>query len=950
MSFKKNDIQPNEITAHQVEQSSNLIISFIYSILIVNIFIVINFNFSSLESIGYINLTTALNFIILLGALLTIKILSIQKVTLKTFNFAYKCICLSIGIGLSILVYALYIYLPFHSYHIQFDDIFYIVAILLVTTLLASISYLTHRLVYFFLAVLPTCFPVLLIQPIQQHSISPVLSVSLNFIFIVVCLCAISVNRSHTISAKKVIQQKKLASYNQNKLRKSHNLTQDLTIKLNESQKIEHELTLKNEDLINQYIHGVQKHVYEYNNLFEKQSSIIELANRTSYIHTWEWNIRESKLEVNNHFFSNLQNDATISSNLGKIIHSNDLKNCLKQLTKHFTKKRDFFECQCRVRYEDQWVWGSLVGKVIRVDPRNEEPVTMLGIFKNIEKEKKNQDRIEHSSQILQHIDVGIITLDAELNYIDANPFFYTMTGLEKHQVIGKKLFDITDDYHAQQRSLHYSITDQLFKKSEFKGEFEETFISGRKISIRCHINAVKDHYQNTLQYVGIFSDLTDYKQQEQRLDYLENYDVTTQLPNRFYYNYKLYQFLINNRETIKKIAIIYLSIDRFSSLQEFLGNKTTSELLRHVAKRLRQLNPHAFMVAYLNREDFAIVYELNHLRPSIQELCGQIITGFTDPFKFADQELILTVSLGVALYPEHALDFDQINYHANHALRQAQNLGGNTVQYYAQDKDNTYTQNINLENELRQAIKNCELEVYYQPKISLKNNKVSSFEALIRWNHPRRGLLAPVHFLPFAKQTSLISDIGRYVIEASIKQLKSWQSQQLPEVAISINVDPQQLYRGQLLHTLDTFLKKYDIHGKYIELEITESSLIEKTLYVQSLLQQLKNRHIALSLDDFGTGYSSLAYLTEFPFDIIKIDRYFVQNMHEKSQQAVLNAIIAMGKAMELTIVAEGVETQEQLEFFKQKNCDVIQGYIYSKPLSSSNATVYLKHFSPKQ
>lgn len=950
MSFRQNDIQQKEIIAYQVEYSSRLIISFIYSILIVNIFIAVNFNFRFPDYINCINFSISINFFILLLSLLGIRISLKKQFDTQNLYFIHKIICLSIGICLGLLIYTLYIYIPLHHQYLQVHDIFYIVLILLVAVLLSSLSYLTQRLVYFFLVVLPTCFPILLIQPTQEAPSNSFIPVSLNFIFMMVCLCAISVNRGHKKHTKRMLEQKNLTTYHNNKLKKLQSINQKLSLQLNTSYSLEKELSQKNENLINQYIHGMKQHVYDYNQLFEKQCFIMELTHRTSAIHTWEWNILESTLEVNNQFFSKLQNDATISMQLSEIVHVNDLKNLVSQLTKHFTKQRNFFECRCRIKYKNQWVWGALVGQVTRTHTKTQEPITMLGIFKNIEKEKRNQDRIEQSVQITQHIDVGIITLDANLNYTDANPFFCTITGLSKNQIIGRGLFDITDDYHTQQRSLHYSITDELLKNSQFKGEFEETFMSGKRISIRCHIHAIKDRDEHIIQYIGIISDLTDYKQQEQRLDYLENYDVTTQLPNRFYYNYKLYQFLITHRENIKKVAIIYLSIDRFHALEEFLGNKITGMLLRHVAKRLKTLNPHAFMIAYLNREEFAIVYELNHLRPSIQQLCGDIIAGFAQPFSFEEQELILTVSLGVTLYPEHALDFDQLNHHASHALRQAQHLGGNTVQYYAQEKNGSYIQDLNLENELRQAIKNGELEVYYQPKIHLKEHIISGFEALIRWNHPRQGLLSPAYFLPFAKQTSLISDIGRYVIEASIKQLKAWELEGLPPVTISINVDPQQLYRGQLLHIIDTFLEKYQVDGKYLELEITESSLIEKTLYVQSLLQQLKQRHIALSLDDFGTGYSSLAYLTEFPFDIIKIDRQFIQNMDQISQKAILNAIIAMGKAMDLKIVAEGVETKEQLEFFRQKECDIVQGYIYSKPLSPNNASDYLKHFLSEQ
>ena len=386
---------------------------------------------------------------------------------------------------------------------------------------------------------------------------------------------------------------------------------------------------------------------------------------------------------------------------------------------------------------------------------------------------------------------------------------------------------------------------------------------------------------------------------------YLENYDIVTNLPNRFYYNYKIYQFLITHSDSIQQLAIIRLSIDRFTALYEFLGNQNTSELLKLVAQRLRLCNPNAMMVAYLTREDFVIAYELSHVSPSIQKICEQIRTNFHQSFKVAEQELLLTLSIGVAIYPDQARQFDKLNHCAQQALNHARRLGGNTIQYYTKAHDSLYEKDVNLENELRQALRNKELEVYFQPKICIRSGNIVGFETLIRWNHPERGLLLPAQFLAAAQQTSLISDIGEYVLLAATQQLREWLDLGLPEIQLSINIDAQQLYRGQLIEHVDEALERYGLLGKYLEFEITEASLIENTEYIHNLLRQLKERDIQLSLDDFGTGYSSMAYLTEFPFDVLKIDKSFVQNMHMKRHHAIINAIIAMGKAMDLKIAS---------------------------------------------
>ena len=250
----------------------------------------------------------------------------------------------------------------------------------------------------------------------------------------------------------------------------------------------------------------------------------------------------------------------------------------------------------------------------------------------------------------------------------------------------------------------------------------------------------------------------------------------------------------------------------------------------------------------------------------------------------------------------------------------------------------------MHLERDLRQAIKNDELIVYYQPKIDFHNYQVVGFEALVRWKHPTKGVLPPILFIPIAEQTSLISDIGRVVIQQTAKQIREWNLLGFDHIRVSVNVVAQQLQRGQLLQDLDDAINTYQISGASLELEITESSLVENSTTVKSLLDEIKQRDIHIALDDFGTGYSSLSYLTDFPIDILKIDRSFVSKIGNTKQEAIVNAMIAMGKAMGLKVVAEGVETEQQRDYLMHQNCDILQGYLFAKPLTAVHATEYLQ------
>jgi len=270
--------------------------------------------------------------------------------------------------------------------------------------------------------------------------------------------------------------------------------------------------------------------------------------------------------------------------------------------------------------------------------------------------------------------------------------------------------------------------------------------------------------------------------------------------------------------------------------------------------------------------------------------------------------------------------------------------LGGNTIRYYSNERANFVAKYTDLELDLRKAIQNNELVVYYQPKINAHNNQINGFEALIRWKHPTKGLIMPSIFIPLAESTSLISDIGQFVLHEAAKQLQTWQKLGFSNINIAVNIVAQQILRGQLLHDIDAVLNTYAISGKNLELEITESAFIENTDSVKTVLNAIKERHISIALDDFGTGYSSLAYLTEYPIDILKIDRAFISKIGNAKQDAIVNAMIAMGKTIGLKVVAEGVETEQQYEYLKRQNCDILQGYLFSQPLTSAHATEYLQ------
>ncbi|HFX7660578.1 TPA: putative bifunctional diguanylate cyclase/phosphodiesterase, partial [Acinetobacter baumannii] len=710
------------------------------------------------------------------------------------------------------------------------------------------------------------------------------------------------------------------------------------------SKDIEAQLQFNNH-LLEQKVRERTYDLTKMNERLESHHHNLAFAHETAGIRPWDWDIEKQKLEIT--FFDQQKQTQNTPLHLKSIlerIHPNDRKLFDERLKEHLEGKSDHFNITFRIlRRNGSWRWIHDVGRVISRDPKTNKALRMVGMTRDIHQEKKDQEHLRLSAIVLEQAAEGIFILDEKLNYIEVNPYYEKLTGFSKSELLSQQLFNITINQKLQQQQFHDSITQQLLKTGEYMGQFDEKFTSGKSVYLWLHINAVKDEYNQIINYIGFARDLTDQKRQEQHLSYLKNYDSLTHLPNRFYYYNQLHQYLVNPSYSFKNLALIRINIDRFRAFNEFLNNDSGDELLKQFAQRLRLTNINAILVAYLNGDDFAIIYEISPIHPNIEQYCQNILQALNAPFYIDEQEYFITASIGVACFPEHGRQIDHLNNHAEQALSEAKRLGGNTISYYCNKTTNPY-KTADLEQELRKAIQNDEFVVYYQPKINLNDKSIKGFEALIRWQHPEKGLVMPNMFIPFAERSSLISDIGKVVLDKVGKQLQEWKKAGYADVRVSVNIVAQQIHRGLLLSDLDEVLDTYHLDGSNLELEITESALLDNTDNVKKLLHSIKERNISIALDDFGTGYSSLAYLTEYPIDVLKIDRAFVSKIGDQKQEAIVNAMIAMGKSMGLKLVAEGVETEEQVIYLQKQQCDFLQGFFFSRPLHPNQILQYLQ------
>ena len=946
MSDAQDDLFQQYLNAAQITNTIRLIRFFLVSILVVCLFVFFIYQISFAHSSPYLNIWFILTELTIGSCLLLTAIhFKAGQYQLQQADRWLKLVCFLIGTAIAVGVSLLYYFLPHQNSELNIHEAIILAALLIIVSQIFALTFLTQRLSYFCWVFIPVITPNIAAQFLIRSETSAFFFLATNFALITLIICANTSMHMHRRLSSVYFKNDQLKKAAEQQVGWTDQLCQQLQVEMNKSKDIELQLQFNNQ-MLEQKVRERTFDLTQMNESLQEHRQNLSFAHETAGIRPWEWNIEQRTVGLTNsqqqEIIRDWQDHYTL---MHKIVHPDDLARVKNTLFQHLDGKTPRFAETFRIqRPNGEWVWIHDVGQVISRDEKSGSPLRMVGIYRDINQEKKDQDRLKLAASVFEQASEGIFILDENLCYIEANPFYAQMSGFQRDHIIGKYLFDLVKSSKANPRMRQEEIVQQLLSKGEYHTEKSIKFRSGKELEVRLHIIAVKDEQNRIINYIGILSDLTEHKLKERRLSYLENYDPLTDLPNRFYYNYQLHLYLISQQDSLQQLAVIRLNIDRFRPLNEYLSNNGGDELLRQVAQRLRITNAEALIVAHLNGDDFAIVYEISHIRPSIEEHCERITKAFNVPFNVQGQEHIITLSMGVSLYPEHGRQLDYLNNCAEQALSEAKRLGGNTVKYYDLDNSKLLEQDVHLERDLRQAIKNDELIVYYQPKIDFHNYQVVGFEALVRWKHPTKGVLPPNLFIPIAEQTSLISDIGRVVIQQTAKQIRQWNLLGFDHIRVSVNVVAQQLQRGQLLQDLDDAINTYQISGESLELEITESSLVENSKTVKSLLDEIKQRDIHIAIDDFGTGYSSLSYLTDFPIDILKIDRSFVSKIGNTKQEAIVNAMIAMGKAMGLKVVAEGVETEQQRDYLMHQNCDILQGYLFAKPLTAAHATEYLQ------
>lgn len=431
--------------------------------------------------------------------------------------------------------------------------------------------------------------------------------------------------------------------------------------------------------------------------------------------------------------------------------------------------------------------------------------------------------------------------------------------------------------------------------------------------------------------------DITELKTYRRQLHSLSFFDPLTELPNRALFVDRLSQALIDASWHHQQVGTLLLDLDRFKDINDSMGHSAGDDLLKQAAQRLRQVLRDYDTIARLGGDEFAVVLPDVRHATDMGSIANKVISAFKAPFTVSGQEVFVTASIGGALYPSDAQDANQLLQHADAALYHAKGKGRNNFQFYSSDLTAQASARLTMESELHKALERDELELHYQPKFDLASGRLVGAEALMRWNHPERGLVPPVQFIPLAEDTGLIVPMGAWALRAACLAAADWNSRSSDPLKIAVNLSARQFPGGELVNTVREALSAAQCQPQWLELEITESLLLDGRDEVRSVLEELSQLGITIAIDDFGTGYSALSYLTRFPVQILKIDRAFIKELpsHQGNAEQLVKAIVSLGQSLNMALVAEGVETKEQADYLSGLGCEVVQGFLFGKPVS---------------
>jgi diguanylate cyclase (GGDEF)-like protein/PAS domain S-box-containing protein len=546
---------------------------------------------------------------------------------------------------------------------------------------------------------------------------------------------------------------------------------------------------------------------------------------------------------------------------------------------------------------------------------------------------QKNAESLRLAGKVFENSTEGIIITDTKAKILQVNRAFTTITGYSETEAIGKTPRLLRSDRHDA--AFYQTMWASLIEFGYWQGEIWNRRKNAEVYPEWLSIIAIRDEQGETINYLSVFADLTEKKLAEAHAHHLAHYDPLTELPNRLLLEDRLKQALTTAQHNNWLVAVLYLDLDRFKTINDTLGHPFGDKLLQAVAERLAGSIRDSDTIARFSGDEFTIVLSNVGSQHNTELIAKKVLDALADPFNLEQQEVFITPSIGIAFFPLDADNKDDMIRCADAAMSHAKARGGNNFHFYSADMNVATSQRLTMETQLRKALERNEFVLHYQPQVSLHSGQIIGMEALVRWQHPERGLVAPGEFIPLLEETGLIVPVGEWVLRTACAQNSAWLAAGLPPLRVAVNLSAHQFRQSGLAAIVGKALQDAGLAPDHLELEITESIMIQDLQTTITTLHQLHALGIQISIDDFGTGYSSLSYLKRLPISKIKIDQSFIRDIcNDTDDGAIAHAVISLGHSLKMQVIAEGVETLEQLEHLRAQGCDEIQGYYFSRPL----------------
>jgi len=665
----------------------------------------------------------------------------------------------------------------------------------------------------------------------------------------------------------------------------------------------------------------------------------------------WDWNMDTGRIVFSRRYLEMLgyadSVEWTSLDDWKSHVNAEDMRQAMTLLEAYLDGNIPAYSTEYRMRCADGgWRWMLARGKVI-TRAEDGRPLRLIGTHSDITARVETERSLNLMATVFTSSGEGILITDADNRIVKVNAAFVQLTGYEEAEVLGRNPKILSAGRTPP--DLYQKMWAALTTQGKWEGELWDRRKSGEAYPKWASLTVVRDRNGHITHYIGSFIDISERKASEEKILHLAHHDPLTQLPNRLNLPDRLEQAISYAKRNQKRLAFLLIDLDHFKAINDNLGHHTGDLLLIEVAQRLTAAVRESDIVARLGGDEFVVVITEMESADDAAHVAAKIVASISAPYAITAEGLRTSPSIGICIYPDDAVDMGDLMKNADMAMYAAKAKGRGNYQFFTEEINRVAALRMALETDLRAALAKQQFVLHYQPQLDLRTGRITGVEALVRWQHPVRGLVPPLEFIPVAEETGMIIPLGDWILQEACRQLREWRADGLDGLRMSVNLSASQFHDKRLPQRIDDVLQELGLDASALDIEVTESMSMASPTDAIAIMETLAALGITLSIDDFGTGYSSLAYLKLFPIHCLKIDRSFVKDIETDPNDAdICDVTMLLAHKLGLEAVAEGVETTEQLKFLLSIGCERIQGYLISKPLPAAAAAEFIRNTPP--